>query len=71
MKIRFRETWPSSNPHCPFQAGQVITVDAPTPDMLLALRNASAEVLREDEPELAVMGQAERAVTRRPRKGER
>lgn len=71
MKIRFLETWPSSNPDYPFMPGQIVTVDAPTQEMRQALQGGSAEVVRAEAPELAVVGTGEQAVTRQSKKRQR
>ncbi len=56
MTIRFLQTARSGNPDYPFLAGQVITVDRPTPEMLAALGSGSAEAVKDDgEPELATV----------------
>ncbi len=68
MRIRFLQVVASPQPEFPFQIGQVINIDEPWPALLAALDGVQAEVLRDDAPELAVMGTGERAVTRRPRK---
>lgn len=69
MRIRFLDVWASASPEFPFRAGQVIDIDTPTASMLAALDAGKAEALRDDEPEMAVVGGGEeKAVIRRPRK---
>jgi hypothetical protein len=79
MKIRFLRTTASASPGYPFQAGQVIDVADPTPQMLAWLERQAdgsqiAEVVRESDGERAVIETGERAVTvsqsgRRGRRG--
>jgi hypothetical protein len=67
MRIRFLHTTASSNPHYPFQAGQIIEVPELTREMRNWLKSGGAEVLPEIEPEAAVVGADERAVEAKPR----
>ena len=69
MRIRFRQTTPSSHPELPFQAGQIIQVPRLTPEIRQWLRLAYAEVLPE-LPEAAVLAteDTERATLPRPKR---
>jgi len=70
MRIRFLQTTDSDNPDVPFRAGQIIEVETLTPKMRAWLETPSngdrpsAEVLKEDAPEMAVSRDPERAVKR-------
>ncbi len=66
MTLRFLQTTPSASPGFPFQPGQVITVDRPTPEMRQWLKAGFAEVVKE-EPEIEVTAHQERAVLPRGR----
>lgn len=54
MTIRFLQTVPSGVPGFPFQAGQVITVACPPPELLALVDGVRAEAVRDTEPERAV-----------------
>jgi hypothetical protein len=54
MTIRFLQTVPSQNAEFPFQAGQIITVTAPSDFILSLVDGVRAEVLRVDTTERAV-----------------
>jgi hypothetical protein len=54
MTIRFLQTIASQNPEFPFQAGQIITVAAPSEFILSLVDGVRAEVLRVDTTERAV-----------------
>lgn len=54
MKIRFLQTVASENPDLPFQPGQIIQVETPSPYMLSLLDGLQAEILRTDESEQAI-----------------
>ena len=66
MKIRFRQTTPSSHPEFPFQAGQIIEVPRLTPAIRQWLRDASAEVVPESPEAAVAVDDAERATLPRP-----
>lgn len=68
MKIRFLVTTPSDAPDFPFQAGQEIPVSSMTDQVARWLRDDVAVVVRE-EPELATVAPAERAVARDGKRG--
>jgi hypothetical protein len=61
VKIRFRQTTPSSHPEFPFQAGQVIDVPRLTPAIRQWLRDAFAEVVPEIPDAAVAVDDAERA----------
>lgn len=70
MKIRFNRTIPTA--YGAFHFGQVIDIDKPTPDMekwlTVPLGDGTyrAEIVRDEEPEAAVVaGSKEQAVSRR------
>lgn len=67
LRLRFLVTTESDVPGYPFMAGQEIAVLQPSAAMRQAMRNGHAVVVSE-EPELAVVGVTERAVTRRGRR---
>lgn len=71
MQIRFLQTTPSEHPDFPFQAGQVITIPAPSRFFLDLLDGVRAEVVRDAGDELATVDVAERAVVRPRRKPRR
>jgi hypothetical protein len=71
MTIRFLQTCQSENPAFPFQAGQVITIPAPSRFFLDLLDGVRAEVVRDNGDELAAVDVAERAVVRPRRKPRR
>ena len=54
MVIRFLQTTPSENPDFPFQAGQIISVTAPTRFLLSLIDGIHAEVVRTDDIERAI-----------------
>jgi len=54
MRIHFIRTCPSDNPDVPFQPGQVITVEHPSPELLALLDGVNAEVLPSDASERAI-----------------
>jgi hypothetical protein len=54
MTIRFLQACPSENPEFPFQAGQIITVAAPSDYVLSLLDGVRAEVVKTDETEAAI-----------------
>ncbi len=54
MTIRFLQTTPSENPDYPFQAGQIITVAAPSEFLLSLLDGVRAEAVPMDILERAV-----------------
>lgn len=56
MRIRFRDTCPSTNRDFPFVAGQIIAVEELTPELRAALDAKHAEILPEPPPELAMQG---------------
>ncbi len=66
MMIRFLALAESDAPSYPFMPGQVISVPDITDRVARWLREGLAEIVRE-EPELATVGPAERAVTRKGR----
>lgn len=69
MDLRFLQTVDSSAPGFPFMPGQVITgLSRLSPEMRQWLRDGRAELVRDEEPEAAVVAPVERAVTRRGRK---
>ena len=68
MVLRFLQVTASASPDHPFRAGQLIEVSSLTPEMRSWLKDGHAEVLRDDEPEMAVVGPSERAVTRKAHK---
>jgi len=59
MRIRFLQTCPSANPDVPFQAGQVIDVAEPSPELLELLDGVQAVVLPSDDSERAIEPDAE------------
>lgn len=61
MTIRFLETCPSENPAFPFQAGQVISVTAPSAFLLSLIDGVRAEVVKTDDTERAIAPEPERA----------
>lgn len=61
MRLRFRQTTPSSQPDYPFQIGQIIHVSKLTPEFKRWIKAGYVEVLR-DMPEAAVAPETERAV---------
>jgi hypothetical protein len=71
MKIKFLRTTDSDVYGFPFVEGQVIEVPELSSAMRQWLKEERAELVREEEPELATVGVAERAVvrTKRARKG--
>ena len=64
MQVRFLGIVESDVAEVPFVLGQIIRLPQLTPRVRQWLRDGVAELLR-DEPELAVDGPTERAVTRR------
>lgn len=69
MRIRILQMLDSGVDGCPFMPGQVIDVANPAPWLLSYLDGEKAEVLRADEPELAVASAApERAVQRKAKR---
>jgi hypothetical protein len=62
MTIRFLQTTPSGNDEYPFQPGQVIHVDRPSPELLALIDGVHAEAVRDE-------GMPELATVRAPRKG--
>jgi len=68
VTLRFLQATASASPDHPFRAGQIITVPSLNNDMKAWLRDGHAEIVRDDEPEMAVVGVSERAVTRKAHK---
>ena len=65
MDLRFLATVDSDAPGFPFAPGQILTgLSDLSPRFRQLVRDGLAEIVRE-EPELAVAGPTERAVTRR------
>jgi hypothetical protein len=62
MTIRFLQTSPSGNDEYPFQPGQVIHVEHPSPELLALIDGVHAEAVRDE-------GMPELATVRAPRKG--
>jgi hypothetical protein len=71
VRIRFLQTCPSDCPDAPFQAGQVIDIADPSPDLLRLVDGVRAEVVPSDPIEQAVAPDLTRSEPERPRKGHR
>lgn len=55
MRIQFLQTVPSGVPEYPFQAGQILRIEAPSPELLALIDGVRAVALRDDEPETATV----------------
>jgi len=68
MKLRFLRTTAAANPEYPFQAGQIIVVEALSDEMRAWLADGSAELVRDDnDNELADASDVEKSVTQKGR----
>jgi hypothetical protein len=64
MKIRFLEMVESDVRGFPFMPGQVIDVERVSDAVAAAITDGRAELIRIEEPEIAITEAPERAVTR-------
>lgn len=68
MTIRFLQTVASENPAYPFQAGQIITVAAPSAYLLSLLDGVRAEVVKADLERAVDVAPEQPEVRRRQRR---